>query len=228
MKRPACLAVLIALICAAPAAAGQSPAVPADTPSPPDQAPVPRQSSPQAPRTETASILSLNTTEWMLTGGPAFGTVVLHSSGGHRYVLQTVSWGRVLSEPRLNGALRGRFEWAFEAVPLFGQFAPDDVYGFGFSPLVWRWNFEPRGRFYQYAEVAGGALWTNDPLPERTTTANFSAHGGYGIRYFVRRRQAIVVGYWFHHISNGNRVERNPGVNAHVLQFGYSYLHTGQ
>lgn len=169
-------------------------------------------------------LLDVNTSEWMVSGGPAFGIVVFHSARGHRYMLQTVSWGRVLTEPLLQGPLRGRFEWAFEAAPIYGQYAPTNTYGFGFMPLVWRWNFEPRERFAPFAELAGGALWTRDPVPAGTTTANFSAHAAYGVRYFIRPQQALVASYRFHHISNGNRLDSNPGVNAHVLMFGFSYL----
>jgi hypothetical protein len=61
-------------------------------------------------------------------------------------------------------------------------------------------------------------------VPARTTTANFTAHVAYGLRYFVRPHLAFVAGYRLHHISNGNRLERNPGINAHVLQAGVSLL----
>jgi hypothetical protein len=168
--------------------------------------------------------LDVGTSEWMLAAGPAIGVTVFHSAEGHNYFLQTLSWGRILSRPLGPGALRGRFEWAFEVVPLYGQYDPQNTYGFGFTPLLWRWNFEPRGRIVQFAELAGGALWTRDPVPERTTTANFTAHASYGVRYFLRQHLSLVAAYRFHHISNGNRLERNPGVNAHVMQFGVSVL----
>ena len=118
----------------------------------------------------------------------------------------------------------GRCLPAVDAAVYNGQFAPTHTYGFGLSPLVWRWNFEPRERVATYAEIAGGGLWTTDPVPVRTTTANFTAHAAYGVRYLVRPHHAFVVSYRFHHISNGNRLERNPGVNAHVFQVGFSYL----
>ena len=164
------------------------------------------------------------TGEWMATAGPALGVTVFHSAEGHRYFLQSLSWGRVLSRPIGPGALRGRFQWAIEAVPLFGQYDPETTYGIGVTPMVWRWNFEPRGRLVHFAELAGGALWTRDPVPARTTTANFTAHVSYGVRYFLQQHLAVVASYRFHHISNGNRLERNPGVNAHVMQFGVSVL----
>jgi hypothetical protein len=168
--------------------------------------------------------LASGATEWAISAGPAFGVVVFHSEDGYRYTLQTVSWGRVLTAAHGPGALRGRFEMAFEIVPIYGQHDPTSTYGFGVSPLVWRWNFEPRGKLAPFAELAGGGLWTRDAVPARTTTANFTAHAGYGLRFFFRPGRTLNVSYRFHHISNGNRFERNPGVNAHVLLVGLSLI----
>lgn len=175
-----------------------------------------------------ASLFNVGTSEWMLTAGPAFGVVIFHSAAGHRYTVQTVSWGQILSSPRGSGWWRGRFEWAVEVVPVYVQYAPTRTYGVGFSPLVWRWNFEPRDKLAPYAELAGGALFTGDPVPERTAKANFTAHLGTGVRIFLREQEALILGYRFSHISNGNRLDRNPGVNAHVLQFGWSYFRPRQ
>jgi hypothetical protein len=166
----------------------------------------------------------VGTGEWMALAGPALGVRIFNSAAGHRYVLQSLSWGRVLTRPKGPGLLRGQFEWSVEFVPLFAQYHPHTTLGVGVTPLVWRWNFQPRGRLAPYAELAGGALWTQDPVPDQTTTANFTAHLAYGVRYFVSSRTAFVAGYRFHHISNGNRLERNPGVNAHVLQVGVSVV----
>jgi hypothetical protein len=173
---------------------------------------------------DASRALDLGATEWMATLGTGWGIVLFNSAGGHDYLMQTVSWGRVLSGPKFSGALRGRFEWAFEATPVYAQYHPDTTYGFGLTPLVWRWNFEPRGRYAPFAQLAGGALWTRDPVPERTTTANFTANAGAGLRILFKSRQALVLLYRFDHISNGNRLESNPGVNAHALHFGVSLL----
>ena len=169
------------------------------------------------------TLLTKNTSEWMVTAGAARGAVVFHSAGGYRFGIQAVSWGRVLTESHLPGFLRGRFAWVVEAVPVFGQYEPTRTYGFGLSPLVWRWNFEPRGRVAPYAELAGGGLWTTEPVPDHTTRANFTAHAAGGVRWFVKPHEALVLSYWFHHISNGNRIHPNPGVNSHVVQVGFAY-----
>jgi hypothetical protein len=92
------------------------------------------------------------------------------------------------------------------------------------TPLTWRWNFDARGKIVPFAELAGGLLWTQDAVPTGTTSGNFTAHATYGMRYFYRPRYAFVAEYSFHHISNGNRIERNPGVNAHVVQLGFSMM----
>jgi hypothetical protein len=176
----------------------------------------------------TAAALDGYASEWMIAAGPALGVEVFHSVEGHRYLLQTISWGRVLTESVGSGVLRGRFGWAVEGVPIFGQFAPTDTFGLGLSPIVWRWNFDPRGPVAPFAELAGGVLWTRQPVPDRTTTVNFTAHIGAGVRYFLNPRRAVVVGYRFHHISNGNRLERNPGVNGHVFLAGISLVRPGR
>ena len=168
--------------------------------------------------------IDVGTTEWMITAGPAFGFKVFKSSDDYRYLLQTVSWGRVLSGEHGRGRLRGRFQWSFEVVPFYGQYGPHGTIGVGVTPLLWRWNFVPHGKVAPFAELAGGALFTRDPVPAQTTRGNFTAHASYGMRYLFRPHTALIVSYRFHHISNGNRRDDNPGVNAHVLQFGLSFL----
>jgi hypothetical protein len=191
----------------------------AQTPAPPAPAePLPLDAS---------SLFAVGSSEWIVTIGHAWGVVVFHSAGGHRYLMQTISWGRILSGPKFPGPLRGRFEWAFEGTPMYAQYHPSHVYGYGVSPLVWRWNFEPRGRYAPFAELSGGALWTSRPVPERTTTANFTAHAGFGTRVLIKRNQALVLEYRFDHVSNGNRLERNPGVNANAVHFGWSFVRPG-
>lgn len=170
------------------------------------------------------SLLASGTSEWMVTAGPAWGVQLFHSVAGHDYIVQSLSWGRILSGPIGPAALRGRFQWSFEVIPIFGQYAPQRTYGVGLTPIVWRWNFEPRGRVATFAELAGGSLFTRDAVPIGTTKANFTAHASYGVRYFIRPHQAFVASYRFHHISNGNRLERNPGVNAHGFQVGWTML----
>jgi hypothetical protein len=157
--------------------------------------------------------------EWMIGTGVAWSVPVFDSQSGRGYVVQTVSWGRELTSGG-PGMLRGRFVWAVEVTPVFGQFSPTTVYGLGVSPLFWRWNFDPHGRWAPFAELSVGGLWTSSPVPEFTSSANFTAHAAFGTRIRASARSAFALAFRFQHISNGNVSIRNPGVNAPVAWFG--------
>lgn len=161
-------------------------------------------------------------TELVVGAGAAWSVHLFESVANRRYAVQTVSWGRELTRPLGPGPLRGRFAWAAEATPIFAQTAPSRLYGIGFAPVVWRWNFEPRRRWSAFGELSMGGLWTSDPIPEKATRGNFTAHWGGGVRLHASVRHRLVLGYRFQHISNGNQLASNPGVNSHVFLAGWS------
>lgn len=177
-----------------------------------------------AQQADAPSPLRAGHNEITVGGGVAWGVEIFNSTTGHDFAFQSLSWGRVLTAPRGPGALRGRLQWAVEVVPVFGQYEPHAVYGVGLTPIVWRWNLEPRGRALPFLELAGGALWTTEPVPDRTTGSNFTAHVGAGVRWLRAARQGFVLAYRFHHISNGNRIDRNPGVNSHQVYAGWTWI----
>lgn len=160
--------------------------------------------------------------EWQIGAGHAWSIDLLQSEGGRRYVPVTVSWGRDVMRDAGPGWLRGRLLWAIEAVPLYWQYEPTTTAGVAVSPLLWRWRFVPRARAAAFAELAFGGLFTADPVPEGTEAANFITHGAFGIRWRPGRTASWVTAYRFQHISNGNQLASNPGVNAHVLWIGVS------
>ena len=161
-------------------------------------------------------------TELVVAAGGAWSVKLFESTAHRRYAVQVVSWGRELTRPLGPGWLRGRFAWAVEATPIFAQTRPSRLYGFGLAPVVWRWNFEPRPKWSAFGELSMGGLWTSDPIPEKSTRANFTAHWGGGVRLNVAARHRLVIGYRFQHISNGNQLGSNPGVNSHVVLAGLS------
>jgi hypothetical protein len=162
-------------------------------------------------------------TEWTFSLGAAQSVKLFQSTSGRAYAVQTIGWGRELSRPWGPGVLRGRFTWAVEAMPIFAQFSPSAIYGVGFAPLVWRWNFTPRTRYSIFAELSMGGLWTTDPIPEKAGRANFTAHWGGGVRLWPRGGSALLLAYRFQHFSNGNQLGSNPGVNSHVVLVGWSH-----
>lgn len=178
------------------------------------------------PTSAAAQGLERGDTEWSASAGVARGITFLQSEGGERYATLQASVGRVLTDLRGPRLLRGRFEWTVEVVPLLAEWSSGGARGVGVTPLGWRWNFEPRGRWHPFAELGGGALWTTAPLPRGTTGSNFTSHAGLGVRILGERGHGVVVGYRLHHVSNGNRLRRNPGVNAHVLVLGWTRIRT--
>jgi hypothetical protein len=162
-------------------------------------------------------------TEWMVSIGAAKSVNLFQSTAGRSYAVQTIGWGRELTREWGPGSLRGRFMWAVEAMPLFAQFSPSSIYGFGFAPVVWRWNFTARPRHSIFGELSMGGLWTTVPIPEKTSRGNFTAHWGGGVRLRPRGGHALVLAYRFQHFSNGNKLGSNPGVNSHVVMIGWSH-----
>lgn len=162
-------------------------------------------------------------TEWNAAVGIAKSVNLFQSTSGRAYAVQTIGWGRELTQEWGPGLLRGRFAWAVEAMPVFAQFSPSAIYGIGFAPLVWRWNFAAQPRWAPYAELAMGGMWSTEAIPERTSRGNFTAHWGAGVRLRQSGRHAMVLAYRFQHFSNGNQLGSNPGVNAHVVLVGWSH-----
>ncbi|HEX8032160.1 MAG TPA: acyloxyacyl hydrolase [Vicinamibacterales bacterium] len=161
--------------------------------------------------------------EWTIAAGVSKSVNLFESTAGRNYAVQTVGWARELTRELAPGVLRGRFAWGVEATPVFAQFEPSRMYGVGFAPLVWRWNFTPQPKWSAFAELSMGGLWTTGELPEGTSQLNFSAHWGGGVRLRRRGGNAWLLAYRFQHFSNGNQFGSNPGVNSHVFLAGWSH-----
>jgi hypothetical protein len=161
--------------------------------------------------------------EFTMSAGIARSVKLFQSTAGRSYAVQTISWGRELTRDWGPGLLRGRFLWAVEAMPVFAQFSPNSIYGIGIAPVVWRWNFVPHPRWSAFGELAMGGMWSTEPIPEKTSRGNFTAHWGAGVRLRPRGPHSVVVAYRFQHLSNGNQLGSNPGVNSHVVLIGWSY-----
>jgi hypothetical protein len=161
--------------------------------------------------------------EWTAAAGAARSVNLYQSTSGRSYGIVTIGWAKELTPDLKWGPIRGRFAWGVEAMPVFAQFEPSKIYGAGFAPVIWRWNFPPQPRWSAFAELSMGGLWTSDPIPEETSRANFSAHWGGGVRLKPRGGHAILIAYRFQHFSNGNQLGSNPGVNSHVVLAGWSH-----
>lgn len=129
-------------------------------------------------------------------------------------------YGWILTGPHLPGILRGRFEYAVDAVPVFLVFQPaNTAYGAGFDPLGLKWNFERHGRLSPYLELCGGTLFTNHNVPRGTNTVNFTDQAAFGFHILGAKRN-VSLELRYMHISNAGLATPNPGINTVQVRFG--------
>jgi hypothetical protein len=173
---------------------------------------------------QAATSLERRTIEWAFVGAAGSAVSINGSKADRYFLMQSASWGRVLTRSRGPRPLAGRLELAVEVVPAFLMVQPQRTFGFGVTPLVVRWNLEPRGRLQVFADLAGGLLRSAEPIPEETARVNFTAQAGAGLRIAASARHAVLVGYRLHHLSNGGRAALNPAVNSHVIFGGLALM----
>jgi lipid A 3-O-deacylase len=137
-------------------------------------------------------------------------------------------YGWIITGPHLPGFLRGRFEYAVDAVPVFLVFQPaNTAYGVGFDPLGLKWNFERRGHFSPYLELTGGALFTNHNVPTGTNTVNFMDQAALGT-HILGPRYNLALELRYMHISNAGLATPNPGVNTVQVRLGFGRFWRGK
>ncbi|HZR66959.1 MAG TPA: acyloxyacyl hydrolase [Terriglobales bacterium] len=142
-------------------------------------------------------------------------------------------YGWVLLGPHGPGFLRGEFEYAIDAVPLFLVFQPrNTAHGVGFNPLNLKWNFirgtggpQPPSEllasrvFIPYAELSGGVLFTDHTVPAFTDTINFTPSAALGL-HILRPALTWTVEARYLHISNAGLERLNPGINTFEVKLG--------
>jgi hypothetical protein len=168
--------------------------------------------------------LSKGTWELGLFGGGGTG---LASVDETRFVYMGGRVGRILIQDRFTGWRRGNLEWAIDLMPVYTVFTPNSaVYGGGFKPAIWEWNFTNGKKIAPYASIAGGILFTTRNLPPGDTSwVNFAPQAALGTHIFFNPGRALLLeGAYVHH-SNSGLGTSNPGYNASIFfTVGYSWF----
>lgn len=162
------------------------------------------------------------TVEISVLGGTSLPIALFRATPDHNVTMASFQIGRVMS----GGPNGNNVQLMLDVTPFFQVRQPEIVRGASVSPLFVRWNFPPAGARGPriFAEVAGGLLFTSQPVPVRTTTFNFIDQAGFGVRIEAGARHALLFGYRFQHISNGGRVKPNPGANFNFVYAGVSFI----
>jgi opacity protein-like surface antigen len=75
-----------------------------------------------------------------------------------------------------------------------------------------------------YINGTAGVLYFTEQVPvSGSSQFNFGVGWGAGVQIWHRENQSVSIGYKFHHISNANSANRNPGVDSNLLYAGYSW-----
>jgi lipid A 3-O-deacylase len=130
-------------------------------------------------------------------------------------------YGLILTNPHGPGFLRGRLEYAIDAVPVFLVVQKTNTaYGAGINPFAFKWALATRTSVVPYLELGGGTLFTNTKVPEGTSRINFTTSGAVGL-HFLRSKYNISTEVRFMHISNAGLATPNPGINTIQFRIGF-------
>jgi hypothetical protein len=158
--------------------------------------------------------------EFWTTGGHGTNGSTQHTgvlSAGFRY-------GWVITAPHGPSLLRGRFEYAVDAVPVFVVFQPSNTaYGAAVNPFALIWDFDTHGRVVPYIDLGGGVLFTNTQVPAGTSRINFTTAGAFGL-HFLAGKMNWTADVRFMHISNAGLQTPNPGINTVQLRLGLGWF----
>jgi hypothetical protein len=130
-------------------------------------------------------------------------------------------YGLILTAPHGPGFLRGRLEYAVDAVPIFLVVQKTNTaYGVGVNPFAFKWALDTHTSVVPYFEIGGGTLFTNTKVPEGTSRINFTTGGALGL-HFLRSRHNISAEVRYMHISNAGLSALNPGINTIQFRLGF-------
>ena len=131
-------------------------------------------------------------------------------------------WSNLWGE-KFRGFFRGHPAFGIELLPVI-SFIEDErtTWAAGFN-LLYEHHFSSRNRVRPVWKFGAGFLYANQEIPEGETQHNFSLLTDFGIDVMVSDRIALFLGYRFHHISNADTGDRNPGLNTHTMMFGLSF-----
>ncbi len=156
---------------------------------------------------------------WTGAGGDPIGKPSVTLGNGIWTV--GVRYGLVLTGPHGPGILRGRFEYAVDALPVVMVFQPGGTaYGFGFDPLIMKWNLEPHHRISPYIELGAGGLISTREIPVGESRFNFTPTGALGVN-LLRGKYHWSIDFRYFHISDAETTAFNPGTDTFGFRIGF-------
>jgi hypothetical protein len=96
--------------------------------------------------------------------------------------------------------------------------------GEAISPIGMQWNFAPRRKIQPFFVGHGGYMYSTQPIPVPAAGSfNFTFDFGVGIEFYRSQSRSIRAEYRYHHISNHNTANENPGIDNGLFQVTYTF-----
>jgi hypothetical protein len=96
--------------------------------------------------------------------------------------------------------------------------------GEAMSPVGFQWNFRPRRKLQPYFSAHGGYMFSTQTIPVASAGSfNFTFDFGAGVELYRTRRQSVRAEFRFHHISNRDTADQNPGIDNGLFQVAYTF-----
>jgi opacity protein-like surface antigen len=93
--------------------------------------------------------------------------------------------------------------------------------GFGLAPVGLQFNLWKDNPVQPFFKSSGGFMLFNKRFPdERGTRFNFTLELGGGVEFILSHDLSLSLGYKYHHLSNGELGQANPGVDSNVFYAG--------
>ena len=110
----------------------------------------------------------------------------------------------------------------FEFNGLFIDQEPDAALGANFN-LLFRWHFVRERTWSIYVDGGAGLLGTSDRVPDSGSGFNFTPQAGFGTTFEITESMRGMFGAKWHHISNANTFDENPGRDSIMIYAGVNF-----
>jgi hypothetical protein len=160
-------------------------------------------------------------------GGSPDSVDLIGTVEDRKLALFALRYGRVLADWESLS-----LQYTLDIFPAAVVFEPDRVrrgkstiYGAGLSPLGFKLNFGQQSWIKPFIAASVGFLYFEEDIPvPRSSRFNFTPELGLGVQFFLAPKNALTLGYKFHHMSNANTSRNNPGMDSHVIYAGFSFF----
>ncbi|MEB3213592.1 MAG: acyloxyacyl hydrolase [Leptolyngbyaceae bacterium] len=98
----------------------------------------------------------------------------------------------------------------------------DDAVGANLA-LLMRWHFIRQENWSLYVDGGAGLLGTTDDVPTGGSTFNFTPQAGGGATLRLNEDQHLMMGIRWHHISNAELFDGNPGRDSVMGYVGVNF-----